>query len=68
MRSFFNVAFLLLVLSSCGPIYTQAQDPIIQTIYTADPAQMAHRDTLCLHTGHDEDRSTWFIIQFINQI
>jgi len=36
----------------------QAQNPIIQTIYTADPAPMVYKDTVYLYTGHDEDKST----------
>lgn len=41
----------------------KAQNPIIQTIYTADPAPMVHNDTLYLYTGHDEDKSTWFTMK-----
>lgn len=37
-----------------------AQNPIIQTIYTADPAPMIYKDTVFLYTGHDEKNSTWF--------
>jgi len=40
-----------------------AQNPIIQTIYTADPAPMVYKDTLFLYTGHDEDSSTWFTMK-----
>jgi len=40
-----------------------AQNPIIQTIYTADPAPLVYKDTLFLYTGHDEDRSTWFVMK-----
>jgi hypothetical protein len=40
-----------------------AQNPIIQTIYTADPAPMVYKDTLYLYTGHDEDNSTWFTMK-----
>lgn len=32
-----------------------AQNPIIQTMYTADPAPLVLRDTVFLYTGHDED-------------
>jgi arabinoxylan arabinofuranohydrolase len=35
-----------------------AQNPIIQSVYTADPAPMVHNDTLFLFTGHDEDNAT----------
>jgi beta-xylosidase len=40
-----------------------SQNPIIQTIYSADPAPMVYNDTLFLFTGHDEDRSTWFTMK-----
>jgi len=40
-----------------------AQNPIVQTIYTADPAPMVYKDTLFLYTGHDEDKSTWFVMK-----
>lgn len=38
----------------------RAQNPIIQTMYTADPAPMVYNDKLYLYTSHDEDNSTWF--------
>ncbi len=31
------------------------ENPIVQTIYTADPAPMVHNDTLYCYTSHDED-------------
>lgn len=37
-----------------------AQNPIIQTMYTADPAPMVYNDKMYLYTTHDEDGSTWF--------
>jgi arabinoxylan arabinofuranohydrolase len=33
----------------------KAQNPIIQTMYTADPAPIVIGDTLFLYVGHDED-------------
>jgi arabinoxylan arabinofuranohydrolase len=36
------------------PLLTTAQNPIIQTKYTADPAPMVHNDTLFLYVGCDE--------------
>lgn len=33
----------------------KAQNPIIQTVYTADPAPMVFNDTVYLYTTHDED-------------
>ena len=32
-----------------------AQTPIIQTKFTADPAPMVHKGTVYLYTTHDED-------------
>ena len=37
-----------------------AQNPIIQTNYTADPAPMVYNGKVYLYTSHDEDDSTWF--------
>lgn len=34
-----------------------AQNPIIQTRYTADPAPIVYKDTVFLYVGHDEDTS-----------
>ncbi len=34
-----------------------AQNPIIQTNYTADPAPMVHNGTVYLYTTHDEDKT-----------
>lgn len=37
-----------------------AQNPIIQTKYTADPAPMVYNDTIFLYTTHDEDDAKGF--------
>ncbi len=37
-----------------------AQNPIIGTSYTPDPAPYVHGDKLYLFTGHDEDDATYF--------
>lgn len=37
-----------------------AQNPIIQTKYTADPAPMVYNDTVYLYTSHDEDYAFGF--------
>ncbi|XXT25573.1 family 43 glycosylhydrolase [Sorangium sp. So ce429] len=37
-----------------------AENPIVQTIYTADPAPMVHDGTLYLYTTHDEDAASTF--------
>jgi len=45
----------LLVLAFLLPLIGFSQNPIVQTIYTADPAPMVHNDTVYLYTTHDED-------------
>lgn len=61
MHKYFSIYTLLLILT--GAITASGQNPIIQTIYTADPAPMVYKDTLFLYTGHDEDKSTWFVMK-----
>ena len=55
MKSLF-FSSLLTVVATSG----LAQNPIIQTNYTADPAPMVYNDKVYLYTTHDEDNSTWF--------
>lgn len=43
--------------------YLCAQNPIIQTKYTADPAPMVYHDTVFLYTSHDEDDAFGFKMQ-----
>ncbi|PZX17226.1 carbohydrate binding protein with CBM6 domain [Breznakibacter xylanolyticus] len=38
-----------------GTFAIQAQNPIVQTYFTADPAPMVHDGTVYLYTSHDED-------------
>ncbi|MGC9669609.1 family 43 glycosylhydrolase [Planosporangium sp. 12N6] len=45
------------------PSSAKADNPIIQTIYTADPAPLVHNGRVYLYTGHDEDGSTWFTMK-----
>ncbi len=46
------VALAALILGST--MIAHAQDPIIQTKYTADPAPLVYNDTVYLYAGHDE--------------
>lgn len=46
---------LLTAASLLIPTVCYADNPIVQTNYTADPAPMVHGDTLYLYTSHDED-------------
>ncbi|MFA5328070.1 MAG: glycoside hydrolase family 43 protein [Prolixibacteraceae bacterium] len=45
----------LLMLMGLGSNPILAQNPIIQTYYTADPAPMVHNGTVYVYTSHDED-------------
>ena len=38
-------------------------NPIVQTLYTADPAPLVVGDTVYVYAGHDEDKSTWFTMK-----
>jgi len=51
-KKIFGIALLTCILSA---LYSFAQNPIIQTYYTADPAPMVHNGTVYLYTSHDED-------------
>ena len=53
--------FLSICLGICS-LPAMAQNPIVQTMYTADPAPLVHNDVLYLYTSHDEDASTWFVM------
>lgn len=52
-------ATAIIVVASIG-LRCYADNPIIQTKYTADPAPMVYNDTVFLYTGHDEDDATGF--------
>ena len=41
----------------------KADNPIIQTIYTADPAPLVYNGRVYLYTGRDEDNSTYFTMK-----
>ncbi|WP_066367873.1 family 43 glycosylhydrolase [Herbidospora mongoliensis] len=51
----------LMVLLPAAP--ATADNPIVQTIYTADPAPLVHNGRVYLYTGHDEDGSTYFTMR-----
>ena len=52
--------FISTTLTILAPIWLSAQNPIVQTCYTSDPAPMVHKSTLYLYTGHDEDGADFF--------
>ncbi|WP_433554670.1 family 43 glycosylhydrolase [Micromonospora zamorensis] len=45
------------------PGAARADNPIVQHIYTADPAPLVHDGRVYLYTGHDEDGSTYFTMR-----
>lgn len=58
-----RIAVILWITVTVIPFMGFTQNPIVQTIYTADPAPMVYKDTVFLYTGHDEDSSTWFTMK-----
>jgi hypothetical protein len=58
----FVAATAIILVASFG-LKCYADNPIIQTKYTADPAPMVYNDTVFLYTGHDEDDATGFKMQ-----
>jgi len=43
-----------------GLLSANAQNPIVQTCFTTDPAPMVSGDRLYVFTGHDEDKADFF--------
>ena len=51
---------LLSMLMATATAVSFAQNPIVQTNYTTDPAPMADGDRMYVYTGHDEDNANFF--------
>lgn len=47
-------AIVLMIAAIISGTICRADNPIVQTVYTADPAPMVYKDTLYVYTGHDE--------------
>lgn len=61
-----NISKILLLCGGCAllnSLNVNAQRPIIQTKYTADPAPMVYNNTVFLYTTHDEDDAEGFKMQ-----
>jgi len=56
---FRNLA-LFVAVASCPMPLCNAENPIIQTSFTADPAPLVYKGTVYLYTSHDEDDATEF--------
>lgn len=48
---------MILLLAVSAVLGLQAQNPIVQTYYTADPAPMVHEGRVYVYTTHDEDET-----------
>lgn len=57
------VVLLCIAALSAVALPARADNPIVQTIYTADPAPLVHNGRVYLYTGHDEDGSTYFTMR-----
>jgi Glycosyl hydrolases family 43. len=55
MKNLCKIMVLLFVFSLILPTVCYADNPIVQTVYTADPAPMVYDGTCYIYTGHDED-------------
>lgn len=60
MKKALCIIVITSLLVTLFPTLTYADNPVVQTIYTADPAPMVYNDTFYLYTGHDEDNSKYF--------
>ncbi len=58
--SLFSLSTLLLLLHGHNINFASAENPIVQNIYTADPAPVVHNNRVYIFTGHDEDNSTTY--------
>ena len=45
------------------PMVASAQNPVIQTLFSTDPAPLVVGDRMYLYTGHDEDNADFFWMQ-----
>jgi arabinoxylan arabinofuranohydrolase len=54
---------ILLAAVTLMPSAAVADNPVVQTIYTADPAPLVYNGRVYVYTGHDEDGSTNFTMR-----
>lgn len=60
MRSFVKSMVAAVCMTFIFASVAYADNPIVQHMYTADPAPLVYQDTVYLYTGHDEDGATYF--------
>ncbi|WP_335987540.1 glycoside hydrolase family 43 protein [Glycomyces sp. MUSA5-2] len=51
---------ILVCIAALVPGTARADNPIVQHLYTADPAPLVYNGRVYLYTGHDEDGATYF--------
>src|SRR5579885_1201633 len=54
-RACLRLAMLLAAALCSLPVPARADNPVVQTSYTADPFPLVYNGTLYLYTDHDED-------------
>lgn len=63
MKTFSTICLASLVAGTAAmlaPATAEAQNPVVQTWFTTDPAPMVHNDTFYLYTGNDADGADFF--------
>lgn len=63
MNNFYKTSAVVVFMTIVTYFTGIAQNPVIQTKYTADPAPMVYNDTVFLYTSHDEDDAFGFKMQ-----
>lgn len=63
MNTFLLRIELLSAVAVASAACAYAENPIVQTCYTTDPAPMVSGDRLYVYTGHDEDNADFFWMQ-----
>jgi len=53
----------ILAAAMLAPMFLSAQNPVIRTMYTPDPAPYVHGDKVYLFVDHDEDDATYFLMK-----
>lgn len=56
MKNICKILAFSLIYSMFSSLICYADNPIVQTNYTADPAPMVYNDTCYVYTSHDEDK------------
>ncbi|MGN6366915.1 MAG: glycoside hydrolase family 43 protein [Phycisphaerae bacterium] len=51
------------LMAAVGLPSARAVNPIVQTLYTTDPAPMVWRDTVYVYTGHDEEGARNYVMK-----